>query len=128
MGLAEEYPRVVVDLDHEVWARIWAKVTFPPNLTDCWLWHGACSTKRRGQRRPHIKLAGKMQSVGRLVCATYNGPPPTPEHEAGHICPKGETDTCINPQHFKWQTREENEQWKHHVYLPESGGLLAEGM
>lgn len=80
----------------------------------CWPWLGALSQKRRG-RRPVIQLGArgtKVVSAARLICEWFHGPPPDPLYEAGHICPHGERDDCVNPQHLVWQTRVENEEWK----------------
>lgn len=51
--------------------------------------------------------------VARLVLQWKAGPAPSEYHEAGHTCPKGEQELCVNPEHLAWMTREENEQWKH---------------
>lgn len=98
-----------------LWDRVWSKVTFPDDLDHCWIWHGALSQKRRGDRRPVIQVAGrgsKIALVARLVCEWYQGPPPSDEHEAGHTCPDGENNLCVNPRHLRWMTRSENEQVK----------------
>ena len=101
-----------------MWDRVWTKVKYPdPDQLSalCWLWRGACSHKRRGQRRPVIQLGGrgsKIVLVARLVCEWYHGPAPTFLHEAGHTCPTGENSLCVNPDHLQWMTREENEQHK----------------
>lgn len=94
--------------------RIAAKVRHD-SATGCWLWTGATSKKRRGQRRPHIKAGGGSReniSVARYVCAQRHGPAPSLFHEAGHTCPAGERDDCVAPDHLQWMTREENERWK----------------
>lgn len=97
---------------------MWDKVAWPTGdmVLECWLWTGAKSKKRRGQVRPVVQIGTmahpKVVLVSRLVCEWYNGPPPTPEHEAGHTCPLGERCLCINPHHLTWQTREENENYK----------------
>jgi len=45
--------------------------------------------------------------VHRIVCEQANGPPPTPKHEAGHLCQNGRGG-CVEPSHLKWMTRAEN--------------------
>ncbi len=98
-----------------LWDRLWAKVTFPEDPHDCWLWTGAKSKKRRGQRRPAIQIGGRKTPVvnaARLVCEWLHGPPPNELYEAGHTCPEGENDLCVNPLHLQWMTRVENEQFK----------------
>lgn len=119
-------PKVIGAAGREpaLWKRVWSKVDFPApgfpfdhpaNVVGCWNWLGACSLKRRGQRRPHIQL-GKRGSrvvlVARLICERFHGPPPSPFHEAGHTCPEGENALCVNPSHLEWMTRVENEQHK----------------
>lgn len=79
------------------------------------LWTGAKSQKRRGQLRPVIQegaRGSRVLNVARFLCEVMNGPAPTAEHEAGHTCPEGENDLCVNPRHLVWMTRTENEQWK----------------
>lgn len=91
-----------------LWDRVWSKVALPEGLSfwaaylredqrACWPWTGARSKKRSRRRgvqyyRPVVQMAGrgsKVVNVARLVCEWYQGPPPTPEHEAGHTCPEG---------------------------------------
>src|SRR5579859_4466599 len=91
--------------------RIWAKVEYPSDdkliNSRCWIFTGALSHKRRGQRRPVIHRGAftgdrAIVNVARVVCEAYHGPPPTPQHEAGHTCPDGENARCINPRHLAW--------------------------
>jgi hypothetical protein len=99
--------------------RVARKVVKDPS--GCWLWTGALSLKRRG-RRPVIQVGGRgtrVISVARWTCEQKNGPPPTPEHEAGHTCPGGERDDCVNPDHLTWMTRVENELFKRGRYRRE---------
>lgn len=42
-----------------------------------------------------------------IICAHFNGPKPTPEHEAAHACGRGH-DGCIAPRHLSWKTPKEN--------------------
>lgn len=101
-----------------LWERVWLKVEIPDPAglyTQCWRWRGALSQKRGGRHRPVIQLGkrgSKIVVVARLVCEWQHGPPPTPEHEAGHTCPDGELSLCVSPHHLRWMTREENEQHK----------------
>jgi hypothetical protein len=96
-----------------LWDRIWFKVQQTADRGECWLWSGAHSKKRRGQMRPVVKVArGEVVPVARIMCEWRNGPPPTPLHEAGHVCPRGENHRCVNPFHLVWMTRIENEQYK----------------
>jgi len=48
---------------------------------------------------------GKYPQVNRIVCETFNGPPPTPKHEAAHL----DGDTLNNrPENLVWATAIEN--------------------
>lgn len=99
----------------DLWDRILAKIELPESYEGCWIWKGAKSHKRRS-KRPVIQIGGRgtpVRSVARLVCERAQGPPPTPEHEAGHICPEYERADCVAPHHLVWQTRVENELYKH---------------
>lgn len=100
-----------------LWIRVWTKAEIVPG--GCWNWTGAKSQKRRrGGRqlfRPVIQLAGRgsrVVNVARLVCEWFQGPAPNALYEAGHTCPDGENELCINPDHLRWMTRDENERWK----------------
>jgi hypothetical protein len=54
-----------------------------------------------------IKIGGVMRQVHREVCRTVHGEPPTPSHEAAHLCGKGH-EACVNPNHLAWKTSAEN--------------------
>src|SRR5690242_15309642 len=43
--------------------------------------------------------------VNRLVCEAFNGPPPSPAHEAAHMDNDHENNT---PSNLQWQTSGEN--------------------
>jgi hypothetical protein len=45
--------------------------------------------------------------VHRLECERVHGPPPTPQHEAAHLCNNGRGG-CIEGSHLRWMTRAEN--------------------
>ena len=55
------------------------------------------------------KQRGAVNSsiVSRVACAEKHGMPPTPEHEAAHICGNGSLG-CINHRHLAWKTSKEN--------------------
>lgn len=71
---------------------------------ECLIWPFA----RDGHGYARIKRDGRPQIVCRIVCETRNGPPPTPDHQAAHICGKGKAG-CVNPKHLAWKTQSENE-------------------
>ncbi|MBX3579951.1 MAG: hypothetical protein KF723_22335 [Rhizobiaceae bacterium] len=55
-----------------------------------------------------MRWDGKSVSVCRLVCEKVYGPPPTPDHEAAHLCGKGHLG-CVAKRHLVWKTDAENE-------------------
>lgn len=50
---------------------------------------------------------GRTVLASRVVCERVNGPPPTPEHEASHLCENGHSG-CVNGSHLIWETSAEN--------------------
>ena len=60
-----------------------------------------------GDGRGRIWLDGKNHLVHRIVCEARHGPPPTPKHEAAHLCGNGH-DGCVNRKHLYWGTPKEN--------------------
>ena len=54
-----------------------------------------------------LKQNGRNSSVHRILCEIYNGPSPTPEHEAAHSCGKGRQG-CVAKRHLRWATHQEN--------------------
>lgn len=51
---------------------------------------------------------GERHWAHRLMCELVNGPPPTPQHQASHICGLGH-EGCVHPQHLAWKTNSENQ-------------------
>lgn len=63
-------------------------------------------------RDPHVGRGrlgylGKLYWAHRLMCELAHGKPPTPKHQAAHLCGKGH-EGCVNPLHLAWQTASEN--------------------
>ena len=79
-------------------------IVIPFDGDECLIW--PFTTGRDGYGR--ISLHGKMYLVSRVVCEREHGPPPTPKHEAAHLCGKGRIG-CVNRKHLEWKTRKENE-------------------
>lgn len=50
---------------------------------------------------------GKGYGAHRLVCLIRNGEPPTPQHQAAHLCGGG-VRGCCHPGHLIWATLAEN--------------------
>jgi len=71
---------------------------------ECLLWpfgrnsagRGATWEPNKGWRAAHV-----------VVCEVYNGPRPTPDHEAAHSCGRGH-DGCVTPKHLRWDTHAGN--------------------
>lgn len=72
-------------------------------MPDCLIWAGARDTHGRAQ----VFRNGKRMQLHRIVCEKANGPPPTPKHEAAHLCNNGRGG-CVEPSHLRWMTRAEN--------------------
>lgn len=45
------------------------------------------------------------RQVNRVVCELAHGAPPTPEHQASHLCGNA---PCVNPAHLAWKTPKDN--------------------
>lgn len=54
-----------------------------------------------------MQVDGRPQLVSRLACEAEHGPPPSPEHEAAHLCGKGH-EGCVAKRHLAWKTPKEN--------------------
>jgi hypothetical protein len=50
---------------------------------------------------------GKQHYAHRYMCELVNGPAPSPEHQAAHLCGKGH-EGCVNPRHLEWKTVQDN--------------------
>ena len=50
---------------------------------------------------------GSPCETHRYVCERTHGSPPTPKHEARHLCGNGQ-EGCVNPRHIVWGTHLEN--------------------
>lgn len=70
---------------------------------ECLLWPYSKGGKGYGS----INLGGRMKTVSRVVCEFFNGPPPSPEYEAAHLCGRGH-DACVTKRHLVWKTPAEN--------------------
>lgn len=55
----------------------------------------------------YVGYLGKRYYAHRLMCEMAHGAPPTPKHEAAHLCGKGH-EGCVNPRHLAWKTKKEN--------------------
>lgn len=66
--------------------------------TECLIWPFA-----RSSGYAVMGLAGKVETVSRLVCTEVHGPPPTPAHQAAHSCGNGHLG-CVSRRHLSWKT------------------------
>ncbi len=55
---------------------------------------------------PNMTIARRNTYLNRYVCERFNGPPPTPEHQAAHRCGNRK---CLNWRHLRWATNAENQ-------------------
>jgi len=69
---------------------------------DCLIWPFSFT------RKPKVKINKKNVLVCRLICEIKYGKPPTDKYDAAHSCGKGK-EGCVNPNHLRWATKEENE-------------------
>lgn len=76
--------------------------------SDCLIWpYGRMSKGYAGIVFPR-HLNGKATGAGRFMCELAHGKAPSPSHEAAHSCGNGHK-ACVNPNHIRWSTHEENE-------------------
>ena len=54
-----------------------------------------------------IKLNGRCVGVHRHICTLVHDEPPTPQHQAAHLCLNGH-EGCCNPAHIYWATPAQN--------------------
>lgn len=71
---------------------------------DCLVWPYARDSK--GYARS-ILSNFKSTLAHRIVCEIVHGAPPTPKHEAAHLCGNG-SGGCVNPHHLSWKNHTEN--------------------
>lgn len=57
--------------------------------------------------RARMAYEGRDVLVSRIACEKVNGLPPTPKHQAAHLCGNGHLG-CVNPRHLSWKTHTEN--------------------
>lgn len=63
----------------------------------------------RGNRYGSIRTEQGNEDAHRVMCRLAHGPAPSPKHEAAHRCGNGHF-ACVNPQHLRWATYQENRQ------------------
>lgn len=80
--------------------RFWAKVSKGGN-DDCWLWIGACDTKRYGR----FYLDGKVRQATHVSYLIHNKKEISPNKEACHNC---DNPQCVNYYHIWEGTTLEN--------------------
>ena len=81
----------------------WAEAHVSYDKEGCLTW--PFGTDRNGYGR--LTASGPC-SAHRFLCEAAHGPPPSPHHEAAHLCGNGHL-ACVNPRHLRWATHKENE-------------------
>lgn len=86
-------------------ALAWLKTHVAYEGNECLIWpfHRNPLTGRGA-----VGVNGKVLKAHRVMCELVNGPAPTPEHHAAHLCGKGH-DGCVHPHHVYWKTPSENQ-------------------
>ena len=79
-------------------------VALPCTSEECLLWPFKA---KAGAGYGKMRIDGKQKLVHRVVCELAYGKPPSPRHEAAHLCGKGHLG-CVNPMHLAWKTPKEN--------------------
>lgn len=81
-------------------------VVLPYEGSECLLW--PFPHNGNGYARYEVaRQSGGRDYVHRIVCDHFNGPPPTPDHEAAHKCGRGH-EGCVAGRHLRWATHAEN--------------------
>lgn len=96
-------PLVVKGTAYGEAVRFFREVVLAYTGDDCLIW----PYKRSSAGYGGVAVRRKTQSVNRLVCEHFNGPPPTPTHQAAHSCGRGH-DGCCSQKHLRWATPVEN--------------------
>lgn len=94
-----------------LYARLVANTAEPENAQACWTWTGP-TRRHGGGDRPSVSIRvpgvrnPRQHNAARLMLEIVDGPPPTPEHEASHLCYGNWL--CICPDHLEWETKQQN--------------------
>lgn len=99
-----------------LYERLIANTAEPENAQSCWTWTGP-TRRHGGGDRPSISIRvpgldhPRNFNAARVMLEIVEGPPPTPEHEASHLCYSNWL--CICPDHLLWETKRQNmaRQW-----------------
>lgn len=70
---------------------------------DCLIWPFS-----RSRGHAYVNFDKSQRIVARLLCEEVHGTPPTPKHEARHLCGKGHLG-CVTKRHLVWGTHKENQ-------------------
>lgn len=70
---------------------------------ECVIWPYSRNPQGYGQ----TYYCSEVMGAHRVMCILENGPPPTETHQAAHGCGNGRGG-CINPDHLRWATPQEN--------------------
>lgn len=84
--------------------RFFTDIIVPYEGDDCLIW----PYSRNNKGYAIMAADGRDVLTHRQTCVAVYGSPPTPKHQAAHLCGKGH-EGCVNPRHLSWKTRSENE-------------------
>lgn len=72
-------------------------------IDDCIIWPFCRNRHGYGE----VRIDGRRMLAHRAVCIAAYGEPPTPYHQAAHLCGNGH-EGCVNWRHLAWKTASEN--------------------
>lgn len=82
--------------------RAWLEAHRSHSGEDCLPWPFG---RKGGSYGQIISTTGRPQGAHRAMCEAAHGPPPFPRADAAHSCGNR---ICVNPNHLRWATRQEN--------------------
>lgn len=84
----------------DLWERL-LYLSILDSITDCWIWIGATSRNRRGDKYPQIKVNGKTKFAHREAWKRVHGRAMPKRKQGAHSC---DNTLCVNPDHIRGAT------------------------